>query len=330
MTSLQQIKERIVECTPLQFEEIAMQLFYEQAEHNTIYKAYLKALNRNIKEIQEIKDIPFLPIDFFKTHKVQTHRWDAETTFTSSGTTGTTTSRHYVASLAWYETIFRQAFESFYGDVQSYAVVALLPAYLERKGSSLVYMAQKMIEESKHSLSDFYLYDQEKLVETLQTLEKEKQPTILLGVSFALLDLAEKYTLNLKHTIVMETGGMKGRRREMVRAELHDILQKGLGVQSIHSEYGMTELMSQAYSKGEGKYMCPSWMKVMTREVNDPFAWEQNAKTGIINIIDLANVDSCAFIATADLGRVFDNGSFEVLGRMDYSDARGCNLMYFS
>jgi len=328
MTNLQQIKERIVQGTADEFEEIAMQLFYEQAEHNAMYKAYLKALNRKIEAIQGIKEIPFLPIDFFKTHKVQTHLWEAETTFTSSGTTGATTSRHYVASLAWYETIFREAFESFYGAIQDYAVVALLPAYLERKGSSLVYMAQKMMEESTHPLSDFYLYDQEKLVETLQTLEKEEQPTILLGVSFALLDLAEKYTLDLKHTIVMETGGMKGRRREMVRAELHAILQKGLGVQHIHSEYGMTELMSQAYSKGAGKYACPSWMRVMAREVNDPFSWQKNDKTGILNIIDLANADSCAFIATADLGRVFDDGTFEVLGRMDHSDARGCNLMY--
>lgn len=247
--------------------------------------------------------------------------------FTSSGTTGMETSKHFVRALDLYTKSFRKGFEHFFGPVTNICVLALLPAYLERTGSSLVYMANDFISQSRHPLSGFYLDNLSNLSENLKKLEKQNRPTVLLGVSFALLDLIEQFPQKLHNTIVMETGGMKGRRKELTRDELHSILKSGFGLDKIHSEYGMTELLSQAYSKGDGLFNCPPWMQVLIREQADPMSYAPAGKTGGINIIDLANIDSCSFIATSDLGRLHTNGNFEVLGRFDSSDVRGCNLM---
>jgi len=271
-------------------------------------------------------EIPFLPISFFKTHRITSFTGEAEKVFTSSGTTGAETSRHYVPDLKLYEESFTRGFRHYYGDPAQYAFLCLLPSYLEREGSSLIYMAQRLIELSGQADSGFFLQAGGKLIETLARREREGLKTILLGVSFALLDFAENHPMALQHTIIMETGGMKGRRRELTRAELHSILQAAFGVAFIHSEYGMTELMSQAYSKGDGRYQCPPWMRVYVRDEDDPFSIHTQG-AGLLCIADLANVYSCSFIETADVGRVFADGSFEVLGRMDNSDIRGCSLL---
>lgn len=320
---------------PKQFETAALLLFRYQAANNAVYKQYIDYLGINIAAVQSIYDIPFLPVELFKNHQIVSGHLPVQQVFTSSGTTGNITAYHYVADINLYEQSFMETFRLFYGNVEQYAILALLPAYLERSGSSLVYMADKLIKASNHAHSDFYLYDYARLAHTLSILEAQQQPTILLGVTFALLDFAEQYAMPLRHTIVMETGGMKGRRREMVRPEVHSLLQKAFSVPHIHSEYGMTELLSQAYSKGDGVFHCPPWMRVLLRDVNMPTQVLQpsvlhNTTTplsGAINVIDLANVHSCAFIATADLATLFDNGCFEVLGRMDNSDMRGCNLL---
>ena len=238
-----------------------------------------------------------------------------------------TSSKHHILDLELYENSFSSIFKHFYGDISEYCILALLPSYLERTGSSLIFMAENWIENSRHENSGFYLYNYDELFAILQQLEAKKQKTILLGVSFALCDFAEKYNLKLKHTIVMETGGMKGRRKEMLRTELHELLKNAFGVSQIHSEYGMTELLSQAYSQGNERFCCPPSMQVLIREVNDPFSWLKNGQTGGVNIVDLANIHSCAFLATSDLGKRFDDGSFELLGRFDHSDTRGCNLL---
>jgi hypothetical protein len=237
------------------------------------------------------------------------------------------TSSHYVTDVTWYTESFRKAFTLFYGDVKDYTVLALLPSYLEREGSSLIYMATDLIKESAKLDSGFYLYNHEELYGQLKKQRKEEKPTLLIGVTFALLDFTEKYNLNFPELIVMETGGMKGRRKEMIREELHGLLCKGFGTENIHSEYGMTELLSQAYSKGKGIFNCPPWMKIMIRDPNDPLSNLGNEKTGGINIIDLANINSCSFIATQDLGKIYADNSFEILGRFDNSDIRGCNLL---
>lgn len=268
-----------------------------------------------------------MPIEVFKSQTVISGEFKPQEIFTSSGTTGMETSKHFVQELDLYTKSFRKGFELFYGPVSNYCVLALLPAYLERTGSSLVYMANDFINQSRHPLSGFYLNDLSQLAENLKKLEKENQPTLLLGVSFALLDLAEQFPQKLSNTIVMETGGMKGRRKELTRDELHTILKRGFGLDKIHSEYGMTELLSQAYSTGDGVFNCPPWMRVLIREQSDPLSYAPAGKTGGINVIDLANIDSCSFIATSDLGRLHTNGNFEVLGRFDSSDVRGCNLM---
>jgi len=310
------------------FDELALQLFAFQFKNNDVFHKYITGLNiRN--EINKADEIPFLPIDFFKSHEVISGTFKFEKIFTSSGTTGTITSKHFVKNIALYETDFKEAFQLFYGDVKDYCILALLPSYLEREGSSLVYMFEDLIKTSRHSLSDFYLQDFEKLKQTLVLLKSRKQKTILVGVTFALLDFAEKLKIDFPELIVMETGGMKGKRKEMVREEVHQILRKSFGVSSIHSEYGMTELLSQAYSKGDGKFNCPPWMKIVITDANDPFQILPDGKSGIINIIDLANIYSCAFIKTADVGVKFSDNSFEVLGRLDNSDLRGCSLMYF-
>lgn len=310
-----------------QFVENALQVFRFQAENCTVYKTYLSHLNIDPKEIKTLEAIPFLPIEFFKTNAIISNSQNPEVTFTSSGTTGITTSQHLVTDVSWYQKSFRQGFELFYGDIKNYAFLALLPSYLERSGSSLIYMVEDLISRTENPDSGFYLYNDEELYQKLIKLQQQKQPTVLIGVTFALLDFIEKHQLNFPELTIMETGGMKGRRKEMVREELHQILCNGFGVPAIHSEYGMTELLSQAYSLGEGLFNCVPWMKVLIRDTNDPFTILSNGKTGGINVIDLANINSCSFIATQDLGKTDANGAFEVLGRYDFSDIRGCNLL---
>ncbi|WP_448699784.1 acyl transferase [Mucilaginibacter sp. AW1-3] len=310
-----------------QFNAVALQVFRHQATHNAIYREFLAGLKTDVEAVTDTGQIPFLPIEFFKSHAVVSSDAGAEVTFTSSGTTGMITSRHLVTDVSWYTESFRKAFELFYGDIKSYTVLALLPSYLEREGSSLIYMADDLIKQSNNADSGFYLYNHDDLYKQLIHQQQLKKPTLLIGVTFALLDFVENYRVDFPEMIVMETGGMKGRRKEMIREELHDTLCKGFGVTHIHSEYGMTELLSQAYSKGDGVFECPPWMKIVTRDTNDPLDKLGFGRTGGINIIDLANVNSCSFIATQDLGRVQPDGSFEVLGRFDHSDIRGCNLL---
>ena len=313
--------------SPIQFKQHALELFKYQYENNTVYRSYCDLINNAYSEVSEVHQIPFLPIQFFKSHTVSCVSKAPDKIFLSSKTTGQIASRHFVNDLNIYHKSFEKGFNEFYGSIKDYAILALLPSYLERENSSLVYMANQLIHQSKHPLSGFYLDEWDQLINTLQTLEKEGQKTILLGVTFALLILIEKKKLNLNNTIIMETGGMKGMRKEFVREAIHSSFKKGFGVKNIHSEYGMTELMSQAYSKDNGLYNCPPWMKVLIRSTDDPFEIIQEEKTGALNIIDLANVESCAFIATQDLGKTHKDGSFEVIGRFDNSEIRGCNLI---
>lgn len=308
-------------------EETALQMFRFQYEHNEVYHRFCSLLGRTPANVVSLTDIPFLPIEFFKTEKIYCADTPPEITFTSSGTTGSQTSRHFVKELSIYTESYRKGFELFYGDIEKYAVLALLPSYLERTGSSLITMVDDLIKRSKNPFSGFYLNEYDLLAERLTSLDRSGQQVLLIGVSFALLDLVEKHSFSLKNTLVMETGGMKGRRKELVREELHAALCKGFGVEAIHSEYGMTELLSQAYSAGKGIYRCVPWMKVLVRDTNDALSYLPIGKTGGLNIIDLANKYSCSFIATQDLGRLHSDGSFEVLGRFDNSDIRGCNLM---
>lgn len=322
------IKKRIFQIDNTEsFNELALEIFYFQYENNPVYKTFVQKLGIDISQISNIKEIPFLPIEFFKSHKILSINSPTKITFSSSGTTGTNSSKHFVYDLCVYEKSFSNSFSKFYGNPNDFVFLALLPSYLERGGSSLVYMAEKLIQKSKHPESGFYLDDYEGLYQTLLELKAKNKKTILLGVTYALLDMIEKYSINFPNLIVMETGGMKGRRKEMVREELHAKLQKGFGINSIHSEYGMTELLSQAYSKGKGKFNCPPWMQVNIRDINDPFSYVKNGKTGGINVIDLANLYSCSFIETKDLGKKYADNNFEVLGRFDNSDVRGCNLL---
>jgi len=309
------------------FEELSLKVFKYQFDNTKVYRSFCDLLYIHPSDVKNVEQIPFLPIQFFKTHHVLSSDNSIEQTFTSSGTTGSTTSKHYVTNLDIYKQSFKKGFESFYGTIEDYVVLALLPSYLERDGSSLVYMVNDMISQSKYPESGFYLDNLDELKETLIKADKSHKKVLLIGVSFALLDLVESYPFNLKNTIVMETGGMKGRRKELIRSELHTILQKGFGVKTIHSEYGMTELLSQAYSNGNGVFKCPKWMKILTRDTEDALTIQSQGKTGGINIIDLANINSCSFIATQDLGRVLNDTNFEVVGRFDNSDIRGCNLM---
>jgi phenylacetate-coenzyme A ligase PaaK-like adenylate-forming protein len=310
-----------------EFEQLAIQIFKHQFENNRVYRSFCDLLYKHPSEVKTILDIPFLPIQFFKTREVLSSKKPVKITFTSSGTTGSETSKHHVTDLSIYEQSFTKGFEHFYGKIEDYVILGLLPSYLEREGSSLVYMVDSMIKTSNHPESGFYLNNLLELKDTLTKVDYEGKKVLLIGVSFALLELVETHQFNLKNTIVMETGGMKGRRKEIIRTELHNILKKGFGVAQIHSEYGMTELLSQAYSKGEGVFTCPPWMKVLTRDTEDALTIQESGKTGGLNIIDLANVNSCAFIATQDLGKTNLDGSFEVIGRFDNSDIRGCNLM---
>lgn len=310
-----------------EFHHLTLQVFAFQYQYNKIYRQFCDLLKRSPENVKAIEEIPFLPIEFFKTHQVISTEATPEIIFTSSGTSGTATSKHYVTNLALYEKSFTKAFQQVYGNPEDLVILALLPAYLERQGSSLVYMADALIKKSKHPESGFYLHNLDELKTNLENLDSAGKKILLMGVSFALLDLVEQSHFNLKNTIVMETGGMKGRRKEMIRQELHGILKKGFGVPHIHSEYGMTELLSQAYSIGKGIFSTPPWMKILIRDPEDALTLFPEKKTGGINIIDLANINSSSFIATKDLGRTVEKGKTEILGRFDNSDIRGCNLL---
>jgi hypothetical protein len=319
-------ENKIFEVTNLTFEQQAIAIFKLQYQLNPIYKQYVDAINTNFNEVTKITEIPFLPIQFFKKYEIKTTEFNPVIIFSSSGTTGSNTSKHFVKDIAIYRQGFTKAFEFFYGKVVDYCIIGLLPSYLEREGSSLIYMVDDLIQASNHPLSDFYLYEHEQLYLILQELEKDEQPTILFGVTFALLDFAAKFKMNLKHVTIIETGGMKGRGKEYTRSEVQEMLKRQLGVSVVHSEYGMTELMSQAYSKGDGLFTCPPWMKVLARQEDDPLLVSVEGKGGL-NVIDLANVYSCSFIATDDLVKLNKDSSFEVLGRFDHSDIRGCSLL---
>ncbi|HEX4373797.1 MAG TPA: acyl transferase [Puia sp.] len=308
------------------FEETSLQIFRMQSEHNPVYKKYIEELKIDKSQINSLTDIPFLPVNFFKTQKIKTTNFEENVFFESSGTTETINSRHFVKDISLYKKSFVEGFKKFYGEPEQWCVIGLLPSYLERKNSSLVFMVDELIKMTGHPKSNFYLHDFEKLSAELKLLENEKQKALLIGVTYALLDFAEKYPTSLTNIVVMETGGMKGQRKEITRKEVHDLLKKQFSLSSIHSEYGMTELLSQAYSKNNGVFECPPWMKVLVRNEDDPFDISFTG-AGIINIIDLANIYSCSFIATDDAGKIFENGDFEISGRIDGSDLRGCNLL---
>ena len=306
---------------------MALKVFRFQYENNLVYKEFCDFMNTDIQKVKSIQQIPFLPIQFFKSHNVVSTTDAIHETFTSSGTTGMITSKHLVTDISVYEQSYRNAFSEFYGNIEDYIVLALLPSYLERSGSSLIYMVKDLIGLSNNEHSGFYLNNYDELIAKLIELDNAGQNVILIGVTYALLDLVEQQKFQLKNTIIMETGGMKGKRKEMIREELHELLCDGFGVQSIHSEYGMTELLSQAYSLGNGVFECPAWMHILIRDTEDALTYVDYGKTGGVNVIDLANLNSCSFIATQDLGKKYPNNSFEILGRFDNSDIRGCNLM---
>ncbi len=325
------LADRIFEVCEANFTLLALEVFRFQYEYNPVYRKYCESLKIEPHKITGIQQIPFLPIQFFKSHKVVTTDFEPATVFESSGTTQTINSRHFVKDTGLYEKSFNHTFRLFYGDPADWCIIALLPSYLERNNASLVMMADRLIQQSHHPQSGFYLNEWEKLYYTLQELEKQEQKTLLIGVTFGLLDFAERYSIQLHFTTIMETGGMKGRRAEITRQQVHEILCSNFQQKNIHSEYGMTELLSQAYSTGAGSFNCPPWMKVLLREEDDPFAIQvaskSNAISGAINIIDLANIWSCSFIATEDAGKLNLDGSFEILGRLDNTDIRGCSLL---
>ena len=309
------------------FKTCALQVFRHQFKNNTVYRSFCDLLYIHSSDVKKVEEIPFLPIQFFKSHAVLSSTQAVKETFTSSGTTGSSVSKHMVTDLSWYTKSYTKGFEYFYGPIEEYTVLGLLPNYLERDGSSLIYMVDDFIKKSNKPSSGFYLNNLTELSKTLIALDKKGEKVLLIGVTFALLDLIERQQFKLQNTIIMETGGMKGRRKEIIRNELHEILCAGFGVSKIYSEYGMTELLSQGYSSGDGVFDCPPWMKILARDTEDALTMVGTNKTGGLNVIDLANYNSCSFIATQDLGKVDNNGSFEVLGRFDHSDIRGCNLM---
>lgn len=321
------IVNNIFSVTANSFNDYALQIFKYQYLNNAVYKQWTDALGVRCDEVRSVTGIPFLPISLYKSHCVTTTLFEPDTVFTSSGTTGDSTSRHFVKDINIYRKSFTEGFRTFYGEINDYCIIGLLPSYLERKGSSLVMMVDELIKLSNNSLSGFYLYEFEKLAAVLKQLEHTRTKTLLIGVTFALLDFAEQFPLKLNNTIIMETGGMKGRKKEMIREEVHNYMKERLGVATIHSEYGMTELLSQAYSKGDGQFEPVPWMKVLVRDDEDPLIVNESGR-GLINVIDLANIDSCSFIATDDVGILQEDGAFEVVGRMDNSDIRGCSLMF--
>ncbi|MDP2415585.1 acyl transferase [Daejeonella sp.] len=311
----------------LEFEKLSLDIFNYQVRKCEVYERFVSNLGIDIREVKDLNSIPFLPIEFFKSQKISCSKDEPGIIFSSSGTTALSQSRHFVHNIDFYIQSYRTAFSLFYGEISNYTVLALLPSYLERDGSSLIYMVNDLISLSKHQKSGYFLDNHDLLKQTLQELKASESPTILIGVTYALLDFVENHSIEFPELIVMETGGMKGKRREILRTELHEVLCAGFGVPGIHSEYGMTELLSQAYSKGSGIFQSPPWIKVRIRDTNDPLTLLGNESTGGLNIIDLANVHSCSFIATQDLGKCYADGSFEVLGRFDHSDIRGCNLL---
>ena len=308
------------------FEQIAFEVFQFQYINNNIYKSYCDLLKKTPSNIGDISGIPFLPISFFKSHSVMcTKKYDK--VFHSSGTTNENLSKHYVSDIHIYEQSFLKNFIDNYGDPKDYVILGLLPNYMENENSSLIYMVNNLIELSESNDSGFFIKEYDFIIEKMKSLARENKKIILIGVSYALLDLTESKNLNFENTIIIETGGMKGRRREMIKKELHETLKERTGLKKIHSEYGMTELLSQAYSKGDGIFSCPNWMRVFIRDINDPNFLYSNNKSGGINIIDLANINSCSFIATEDMGSLHKNGNFEIMGRIDHTDTRGCNLL---
>jgi len=310
-----------------EFEALCLKTFRYQYENIEVYRAFTDALQVNVNDVQTIEDIPFMPIEFFKNFDVLAEGHSSEAVFMSSGTTGMERSKHFVYDLNIYKESFSSAFQQFYGNIEDYVVLALLPSYIENGDSSLVFMAEHLMNTSKNSDSGFYLNDYTTLIKKLNELNNSKKKILLLGVTYALLDLIEIQTFDFPSLIIMETGGMKGRRKELIREELHKILCAGFNVKSIHSEYGMTELLSQAYSKGDGLFSCPPWMKILIRDINDPLSYMPQGKSGAINIIDLANIHSVSFLTTKDLGKITDQQQFSILGRFDNSDIRGCNLL---
>ena len=323
---MEDIVNNIFSVSPRTFRQQALKIFRYQYAANETYRQWVNALRLNINDVNELYQIPFLPVSFFKTHHVVSGNFVPEAIFESSGTTGTVNSKHWVKELNIYTQSFTEGFKKFYSDPANWCIIGLLPSYLERKGSSLILMVEELIKLSGHSESGFYLNDFKKLASVLKDLDAKKQKTLLIGVTFALLDFAEQYPMPLINTLVMETGGMKGRRKEMIREEVHSFLKKQFSVPAVHSEYGMTELLSQGYSFGDGVFNAVPWMKVLVRDEDDPLLITEKGR-GLINVIDLANIHSCSFIATDDVGKIFDDGSFEVLGRRDNSDIRGCSLM---
>lgn len=319
--------EQLSFLSPNDIDEYTLSLFRHQAKENKIYREFISHLNIHPDSISSIAQIPFLPIEFFKSQTIKTGLWNEEIIFESSGTTGNNTSRHYISSTNHYLKNTQTIFEHFYGPVSDYTILALLPSYLERSGSGLISMVNFFIEESTSTNSGFYLYEHAALAQQLKTLKSRGEKTILFGVTFALLDFAEAFPMSLEGITIIETGGMKGRRDELTRSEIHSILKSSFGVADIHSEYGMTELQSQAYSLGNERFQTPEWMQILIRDTSDPLSSVAKGKTGGINIIDLANHDTCAFIATQDLGKIHEDNSFEVLGRFDHSDTRGCSLL---
>ncbi len=324
---MESILNNIFSATPHSFEALTLDIFRYQYKDNAVYRNWINALGTNVNSVSSMVDLPFLPVSFFKDHNVVTDSFAPEQVFESSGTTGTLNSRHLVKDSAVYTSSFTKGFELFYGNPAEWCIIGLLPAYLERKGSSLVAMVDELIRLSGHEQSGFYLYNFSELAEVIKHLEAAGQKTLLIGVTFALLDFAEQFPMQLNHTIVMETGGMKGRRKEMIRPEVHSFLQQQFGSNAIHSEYGMTELLSQAYSNGQGIFKTVPWMKILVRDEDDPLQVNTQGK-GLINVIDFANIHSCSFIATDDAGTLHQDGQFEVMGRSDYSDLRGCSLLY--
>ena len=309
------------------FDQAALEVFNFQAANCPIYSDFVMNLGIHPDKVKFVYDIPYLPIEFFKTHTILSNQEKIEITFSSSGTTGSVQSKHHVTDSSLYRDSYLKAFNIFYGDISDYAILALLPSYQERNGSSLIYMVDDLIQQSQNEKSGYFLYDHHELEEALLELKSTKTRTLLIGVTYALLDFAESHSLEFPELIVMETGGMKGKRKEMIREELHKVLCDGFGVPSIHSEYGMTELLSQGYSKGAGIFHCPPWMRISVRDTNDPLQLLQTGQAGGINVLDLANINSCSFIATQDLGKILPDGTFEILGRFDNSYIRGCNLL---